>query len=93
MQVVNQRLIDKFTAKHALSRQPLARWMQLTKAARWKKLIDVQHTFSDAEEVKGKIVFNIHGNKFRLIAVIDYETGQVFVKDIMTHAQYDRWQP
>lgn len=56
----------------------------------WHNFSDVRATFNAADYVLGKVIFDIGGNKYRLISVIDYRGKQVIVQDIMTHVQYDR---
>lgn len=90
MQIANLQVIDRFTKRHSDSRSAIERWVDLTEAATWTKLLDVQNTFPSAEDVKGHIVFNIRGNNYRLITSINYDTQQVIILAILTHAEYDR---
>ena len=56
--------------------------------------MELQKTFRDAENVLGQVVFNIGGNKYRLIAAVIYRAGTVQIEDVLTHAEYDkgRWK-
>jgi mRNA interferase HigB len=60
--------------------------------ARWRSLIDVQKVYRDAEAVGNFTVFNIKGNKYRLILDIDYEEQVAYFKYFLTHADYNREQ-
>lgn len=66
----------------------------MAKAAGWKSLQDIRQTYSSADGVpvgdKVFTVFNIGGNSFRLIAGVNYETQTIFVKHVLTHAEYDK---
>ncbi len=93
MDIRNRQLIRDFARRHPRSRSPLGRWEDITSAAVWRNVLDVQASFPSAEDVRGWIVFNIHGNAYRLAAFIRYPQQQVIVHRIMTHSQYDRWQP
>lgn len=53
-------------------------------------LVELRKTFGSADYVRPHTVFDIGGNKYRLIAVIDYGLGLVSIVDILTHAEYDR---
>jgi mRNA interferase HigB len=55
-------------------------------------IIDVQATYRDAEAVSNFTVFNVKGNKYRLIVSIDYEEQLVYYKYFLTHAEYDKEQ-
>lgn len=92
MNILNLGDIKRFARRHPLSRVPLARWQQITEAAVWLNILDVQRDFKSAEDVKGYGVFNIHGNAYRLISVIRYDRQAVIVHEVMTHSDYDRWQ-
>jgi mRNA interferase HigB len=52
--------------------------------------VDVQKTFRDAEDVKGQVVFDVAGNKCRLIAIVNYQASLVQIERVDTHAEYDR---
>lgn len=93
MEILNREAISLFAKKYPPSRKPLSRWLDIAGAARWNNILDVQRDFNTAEDVKGYVIFNIHGNDYRLITVIRYLKKQVFVHEIFTHPQYDRWKP
>jgi mRNA interferase HigB len=62
--------------------------------ARYKTLVELQQTFSSVDLVHDRAgrdlyVFNIGGNKYRLVAAIHWNTGRVFIRHVLTHAQYD----
>jgi mRNA interferase HigB len=69
---------------------PLRTWYQTVKAAGWTCFADVRRTYAAADLVGNKVVFNIGGNKYRLIAVIDYEGHKVFVCHVLDHKAYDK---
>ena len=65
-------------------------WKRVVRAARWKSSADVKSTFPDSDRVGEKTVFNIAGNRYRLIAFIGFRWQAVFVKAILTHKEYDK---
>ncbi|MBI4533929.1 MAG: type II toxin-antitoxin system HigB family toxin [Candidatus Melainabacteria bacterium] len=93
MKVLKASLLEDFQRQHPQSRKPLIRWLTTLKLAEWRNFNDVRRIFRSADYVHGWVVFNIHGNDFRLITKIHYETQQVIIKHIFTHTDYDRWQP
>lgn len=60
-----------------------------TKIAQWKNFIELRQIFPSADQVENLTVFNISGNKYRLIALVDYTYQKVFIRHILTHAEYD----
>jgi mRNA interferase HigB len=69
-------------------------WYRTAKSAKWKSLADVRRTYSHADPVKvGDVVytiFNIGGNKYRLITEIFYEDRTILVRHVLTHQEYDK---
>ena len=88
--VVGLDKLDTFAKKYAPSRATLARWLTLTREANWKNLVEVQKTFRDVDEGGGQVVFNVGGNKYRLIATVTYPVALVQITWVLTHADYDR---
>ncbi len=73
---------------------PLLNWYKESKIADWKNLADVRETFPHADLVGECVVFNIGGNKFRLITKIKFRAKIIYVRFILTHKEYDqdRWK-
>ena len=60
----------------------------------FKHFVDLKKTFGSADQVKPRTVFDISGNKYRLIAVVDYTLQSMSIECVLTHAKYDegRWR-
>jgi mRNA interferase HigB len=69
---------------------PLDVWYRIAKKARWKNLTEVRHLFPSADAVDEFTVFNIKGNAYRLITEINYRTGRIFLRYVLTHAEYTK---
>ena len=65
-------------------------WNEIVKVATWQNLIEVQQTYASAEAVGKFTVFNIKGNRYRLIVSINYSRQLVYFKYFLTHAEYDK---
>ena len=90
MWVISQKRLRDFWATHTASQIPLQAWYALTVAADWRNFSQLRVMFPAADQVGNCIVFNIGGNKFRLIARIFYRSHKLYVLRVMTHAEYDR---
>jgi len=66
------------------------RWYRVAKAAKWQSLEDVRVNFASADKVGKVLIFNVHGNKFRLIAQVNFAAQALYFKALMTHKEYDR---
>jgi mRNA interferase HigB len=83
--------LTKFKRKHSQAKPCLNHWLQVTGAARWASIAGVMITFNSASYVQPFVVFNLCGNKYRLVVLIDFVTGIVQVDEMLTHKEYDRW--
>jgi mRNA interferase HigB len=94
MRVVSYRRLREFHEKHADVRSVLDNWFKVASKADWSNLIEVQSIFPSAEAVSNFMVFNLKGNRYRLIVSIDYERQVIYVKYVLTHGEYDkeRWK-
>jgi mRNA interferase HigB len=68
----------------------IAQWYKIASAACWRNLMDVRKVYPSADLVGPYTVFNIKGNAYRLIVKIEYRWQMIFVKHLLTHAEYDR---
>ena len=90
MHVITQRRLRDFWRLHSPAENPLRAWLRRAKKAEWKRFADVLVDYPSADQVGKFTVFDIGGNKFRLIVVIHFNRGKVFVRQVQTHAEYDR---
>ena len=92
MIVFGETVLARFTQKHAASRKPLARFLKIVHNAEWPHFSALKETFSTADTGKrtGKVIFDIGGNKYRLIAVVNFERQSVLIDQVFTHEEYDR---
>jgi mRNA interferase HigB len=87
--ISRKRLLEAVTEHSDLS-GPLDAWYRIAKKAQWSSLEDVRKVFPAADAVGKYTVFNIKGNAFLLIAEINYRTGRLYIRHLLTHAVYDR---
>lgn len=71
------------------SEQPLKSWYAVAREASWNHFADVKQQFRSASAVGDRVVFNIAGNKYRLVTYINYEFHVVYVRFVGTHSEYD----
>jgi mRNA interferase HigB len=94
MNVVALRTLRAFWTKHPVAKAPLAAWYAIVKAAEWRSPQDIRDQFNSADFVgDNRVIFDIGGNKYRLVARVSYTFKQVLVKFVGTHKEYDRIDP
>ena len=99
MRIIKPSTIREWMKHHPTAKPGLEWWLATVKAAQWKNLAELRHTMPRADQVttaSGRlvVVFNIAGNKFRLIAAVHFNRGLVYALALLTHAEYskDRWK-
>lgn len=88
--IISRKQLLEFSLSHADAYTPLDDWYRTAKTADWKNLSEVRQLFPSADTVGNFTVFNIKGNTYRLIVSIDYAAQIVYVKYVLTHAEYDK---
>ena len=90
MHVIRPEPLETFWEEYPDAEGPLRAWLDTTLEARWENAGDVKAVYGTASMVGNRrVVFNIGGNKYRLVVKISYKTMGVFVRFIGTHAEYD----
>jgi mRNA interferase HigB len=88
--VISKRKLREFWTIYPDAEEPLRAWFQAARREDWKNFADVRARFPNSDRVGKLTVFNIAGNKYRLIAAIHHNRGKVYVRHVLTHAEYDR---
>ena len=88
--VISRKKLKDAATKHASSEAALDTWFRVAKKAKWKNLHEVRKTYPNADPIEGCTVFNIKGNDSRLITEINYERGRIYIRHVLTHAEYDK---
>lgn len=93
MRVLGRDKLEAFKREHPAARGPLIAWEAEVRAAQWGKWADIKAAFPSASWLEnGRVVFDIKGNDFRLVAQVHFRFGQVIVERVGTHAEYSKWQ-
>ncbi|HBK66542.1 MAG TPA: type II toxin-antitoxin system HigB family toxin [Cyanobacteria bacterium UBA11166] len=90
MRIIKRQPLLDFSAKYPQSEIPLDTWYRVAKKATWKNLAEIRETYPSADLVGEHIVFNIKGNDYRLIVWINFRYQIIYVRDILTHADYNK---
>ncbi|MGA8897614.1 MAG: type II toxin-antitoxin system HigB family toxin [Planktothrix agardhii] len=90
MHVISKTLLKQFWEKHPNAESGLKSWYKIASQSQWKHLEDVRQTFPHADAVGQLTVFNICGNNYRLIAKIVFPKGKVYIRAMLTHAEYSK---
>ncbi|MGI8639226.1 MAG: type II toxin-antitoxin system HigB family toxin [Pyrinomonadaceae bacterium] len=90
MHIITKRTLRKFWEKHPEAENPLRSWYKVADKTDWENMVDVRKDFPHADFAGICTIFNIGGNKYRLITKISYRTRKIFVRFVLTHAEYNK---
>jgi mRNA interferase HigB len=88
--VITRKRLLEFSKKHWDAEIPLDRWYRIVKYTDFESFSDLQKLFPNADQVGRLTVFNIGGNKFRLITFIVFNKKRIYIRDILTHEEYNK---
>jgi len=91
MQILSKKVLIDFWQRHPRAETPLKSWYSVAKQAKWQSPQDVKDVFGTTVDFIGdnRIVFDISGNTFRLVARISYPYQRIMIKFVGTHDEYD----
>ena len=90
MRVLGTEVLDKAIKTHGDLKSPVALWLTVARDAKWKNLNDLRQTWQKTDCVRGETIFNVKGNAYRLIAMVNYASQTIIVKRLTTHAEYSK---
>ena len=90
MHIVTRKRLNEFGEKHPDTKTSLQLWYQLMKQGNYSSFAELRADFPHADQVKKLTIFNIGGNKARLIAALHYNRCKVYIRAVLTHDEYDK---
>lgn len=93
MRIITKTRLKQFWGRYPQASTPLEDWYRVALRARWESLEDIRRIFPSADLAKVKsggtvTIFNIGGNKYRLVAAVHYRSQRIYILNIMTHDEY-----
>ncbi len=90
MRIISRKALREFARKHPDSRSALDAWFRIMRRSSFGSFRALRRVFPSADKVGDKIVFNIGGNKYRLVTAIYFNRDKVYIRHVLTHKKYDR---
>ena len=95
--IVTRRHLSEASAQYPDAAKEIQAWTAIVEAVRWHNFEEARQMFKDADSVEGYVIFNIRGNRYRLVTVIHYAKttkqkqteGHVYIRSLLTHKEYD----
>lgn len=90
MRIIAKPMLREFWILNLSAETPLLNWYKQSRIADWRNLTEVKETFPSADLVGECVVFNIGGNKYRLITKINFRAKIIYIRFALTHKEYDQ---
>ena len=91
MRIISRKKIREFWEKHSDARPALESWYADAKQANWRTPSNIKDVYKNASFVaNNRVVFNIKGNKYHLVAAVQFEYGIIYIRFVGNHKEYDR---
>lgn len=90
VRIIGRKAIERFKRSHAGARPSLDHWHTVVSSRDWKNFVELRQVFPSTDQVGPYTVFNVGGNKYRLIAIVNYQVRTLWVREVLTHQEYDR---
>lgn len=90
MKLISNRALREFALIHPDAEQPLQDWRRIIEKNGFEHFAALKRAFNSVDKVDELMVFNIGGNKYRLVAFVQFARQVVYVKTVLTHAEYDK---
>ena len=91
MRVFARKTLREFWTNHSDSEDALKAWFSEAENSQWESPADIKDKYPNASILpENRVIFNIKGNNYRLVVKINYDYGQVFIRFVGTHAEYDK---
>ena len=94
MHVITRKRLNEFVQKHPEARSSLAHWYGIVRKNRFASFARLREIFPHADQVGKFTVFNVGGNKVRLIGALHYNRNKIYIRHVLTHEEYDasKWK-
>ena len=94
MHIITRKRLNEFAEKHPAAKPGLAHWFRILRKRNFSDFADLRSAFPHADQVGKFTVFNVGGNKARLISAIHYNRRKVYIRAVLTHPEYDegKWK-
>lgn len=93
MHVISRKALNEFIATHRIDPTPFDAWYKVVAKSEFANFAALRKAFNSIDAVGSYLVFDIGGNKYRIVAAIHFNTQKLFIRHVFTHARYDKWKP
>ena len=93
MRVISNKALTVFSAIHLAAGEPMQAWRKVIESRMFANFAEIKSAFNATDKVGNYYVFDIGGNKYRIVATIHFDQQKLYVRYTFTHKEYDKWKP
>jgi len=93
VRVISNKALSDFSAIHLAAEEPMQAWRKAIQSRSFVSFADIKTAFNAADKVGDYHVFDIGGNKYRIVAAIHFDHQKLYIRHVFTHKEYDKWKP
>jgi len=95
MRIISEKRLRDFWRKHPASERSMREWIRVVREADWQNFLDIRKAYNHADIYKKCIIFNVGGNNYRILGMVEFEKHIVFIRAVLLHSEYDQniWKP
>ncbi|MES2117519.1 MAG: type II toxin-antitoxin system HigB family toxin [Pseudomonadota bacterium] len=93
MRVISNKALTDFAALHRSAGDALQAWRKIVESRPYANFAEIKATFNAVDKVGPYYVFDIGGNKYRIVSAIHFAQQRLFVRHVFSHKEYDKWKP
>lgn len=93
MRVISNKALADFSAKNPAAEEPMQAWRKIIESRPFVNFADIKTSFNATDKVGYYYVFDIGGNKYRIVTAIHFDHQKLYIRHVFTHKEYDKWKP
>ena len=93
MRVISNKALSDFSTIHPAADEPMQAWRKMLESRSFSNFAEIKSAFNATDKVGHFYVFDIGGNKFRIVTAIHFDQQKLFIRHVFTHKEYDKWKP
>lgn len=93
MRVISNKALTDFSTIHPAAHAPLQGWRKIVESRTFASFADIKTSFNATDKVADYYVFDIGGNKYRIVTAIHFDYQKLYIRHVLTHKEYDKWKP
>lgn len=93
MRVISNKALVDFSTTYSAAFEPMQAWRKVIESRSFVSFADIKTAFNATDKVGNYYVFDIGGNKYRIVAAIHFDYQKLYIRHVFTHKEYDKWKP